>query len=894
MTRLVKESCLFSLPNKISVLDKTLNIERRNQMIYNQTTTELLQQFQSDETNGLSNNEAQKRLQQYGYNELSKGKKQSWIVRFFLQFKDALTLVLLLAAFISIVVDSHEWIDSLIIVIVVVLNAILGLVQESNAEKSLEALQNLASPKAKVLRDGVKQTIESKEIVPGDILLLEAGDSIASDGRILEAFNCKVDESALTGESVPVDKTNDVLAGEDISLGDRNNMVFASCNVTYGRASVLVTSSGSKNEVGKIANMLVSQERENTPLQNKLDQIGKSIGILAIVICIVVFFMELLSGLSVLDAFKTAVALAVAAIPEGLATVVTIVLALSVQRMVKKNAIVKSLPAVETLGSTSVVCSDKTGTLTQNKMTVVKTYHYEGKLESLENCDQESEKMLHYFTLCSDGSISIMDDKEVMVGDPTETALVKASLIKGKEKDELQMQYPRINELAFDSDRKMMSVLLKDGERFLSITKGGPDVIFDRCNNIDRSIVDAINEEMAKDALRVLAIGIRYFDQEPSDYSSETIEKDLTFIGMVGMIDPPRVEAKEAVAKAKQAGVRTIMITGDHVVTASAIAKELGILNEGQKAISGNELEAMSDQELENQIEDFSVYARVAPEHKVRIVDAWQKKGKVVAMTGDGVNDSPALKTADIGCAMGITGTDVAKGAASMILTDDNFATIITSIREGRGIYDNIKKDVQFLLSSNIGEVVTIFGASLISLFTTANYGVPLLPIHLLWVNLITDSLPAFALGLEPCEKDVMERKPRDKDESFFTGGLGFTIAWQGLMIGTLTLLSYTIGNNQSHEVGMTMAFVTLCGCQLVHSFNVKSKKSILNKDLFNNKALWGAFFIGLLLQVIIIMIRPIAAIFKLTSLNAIQWLICIGICFVTLIICEINKLVKR
>ncbi len=664
--------------------------------------------------------------------------------------------------------------------------------------------------------------------------------------------------------------------------------------VTYGRGVALVTTTGEDNEVGKIATMLQQTKNQNTPLQDQLDQIGKSIGVICIVICIVVFFMEMLSGLTVLEAFKTAIALAVAAIPEGLATVVTVVLALSVQRMVKKNAIIKSLPAVETLGSTSIVCSDKTGTLTQNKMTVVKTYLYKLQIESIEMCSKETNELLNYFTLCSDGSISNVDGKEILIGDPTETALVKASLEKGFTKEKLSQEYPRFNELAFDSDRKMMTVFVKHEGKVLSITKGGPDVIFSRCKDLDLDEVTKVNEAMSNEALRVLALGIRYWQEEPGEITSELVENNLTFIGMVGMIDPPRQEAKQAIAEAKKAGVRTIMITGDHVITASAIARNLGILESNQKAVMGSELEKMSDVQLADHIEEYSVYARVAPEHKVRIVKAWKSKGKIVAMTGDGVNDSPALKTADIGCAMGITGTDVAKGAASMILTDDNFATIITSIKEGRGIFDNIKKDVQFLLSSNIGEVITIFGASVISLITPFDFGVPLLPIHLLWVNLITDSLPAFALGMEPTEPDVMERKPRKKDENFFSEGLGFTITWQGIMIGILTLIAYAIGNQIDHLTGMTMAFITLCGCQLVHAFNVKSHHSILNKRLFNNIYLWGALVIGILLQVILILIPQLSSIFKLQCLNITQWLICIGLCLLTVVICEIVKLCHR
>lgn len=863
-------------------------------MYYHRSVEEVAKEFSTDLKNGLNDQQVEDHLTKYGLNELEKVKKQPLIVRFLSQFKDALTLILIAAAIISIIVEPNEWIDSAIIIFVVVVNAILGLVQENNAERALEALEKMASPKAKVIRNGNIMTIDANHVVPGDLLVIEAGDCIASDGRLVECFNLKVDESALTGESVPVDKTSDIMNQEEVPLAERHNMVFASCNVTYGRGIVLVTSTGEENEVGKIATMISQTKKENTPLQDQLDQIGKTIGIVCIVICIVVFGMEMFGGLTVFEAFKTSIALAVAAIPEGLATVVTVVLALSVQRMVKKNAIVKSLPAVETLGSTSVVCSDKTGTLTQNKMTVVKTYLYHHDIELIENCSQETIPLLNYFTLCSDGTISTVAGKEVSVGDPTETALVKASLEKGFTKDALNEDYPRFNELAFDSERKMMTVFVRHHGKIMSITKGGPDVVFARCQDLDLEEVNRVNEMMSNDALRVLALGIRYWDEEPKEFTSEVIEQNLTFVGMVGMIDPPREEAKQAVAQAKEAGIRTIMITGDHIVTASAIARSLGILETGYKAIMGDELSKMSDEELAEHIEEYSVYARVAPEHKVRIVNAWKAKGKIVAMTGDGVNDSPALKAADIGCAMGITGTDVAKGAASMILTDDNFATIITSVKEGRGIFDNIKKDVQFLLSSNIGEVITIFGASLISFITPYEFGVPLLPIHLLWVNLITDSLPAFALGMEPTEKNVMKRKPRGKNEGFFSGGLGFTIAWQGLMIGVLTLIAYAIGNSQDHTVGMTMAFITLCGCQLVHSFNVKSSESILNRSLFNNPYLWGALAAGLLLQVVILAVPELSFIFKLQPLNAAQWGICLGLCLSTTVICEIVKCVHK
>ena len=864
--------------------------------MFNETKEVVIEKLNSDSKVGLTSQQVAKLQQANGYNELVNEEVVPLWKRFLAQFKDTLIIILLLAALVSIILEPSDWIDSLIIVIVVMINAILGVVQENRAEKSLEALKKMSAPNAKVIRDGAKCIVEARELVVGDILVLEAGDCVPSDARLIETYNLKVDESALTGESLPVNKMNDVINEEEVSLGDRINMVFQSCNITYGRGLAIVTATGMNNEVGKIAKMLMNEKQELTPLQVKLNQIGKTIGALCIVVCLVVFGMEMLSGLSALEAFKTAVALAVAAIPEGLATVVTIVLAISVQKMVKQNAIVRRLPAVETLGSTTIVCSDKTGTLTQNKMTVVKTYMPEFGTASFDDSKNAKQiEMMNYFTLCTDAEIIEENGKFTEIGDPTETAMVMASLKKGVTKIDLSKTFERGDELAFDSDRKMMTVFYQTPQGLMSVTKGGPDVTLARCNNINFEEVMKENNAMAELALRVLAVGIRFWKEMPKEITSEIVEKDLQFIGLIGMIDPPRLEVKDAVALAKKAGVRTVMITGDHITTAVAIAKELGILGQGQKAMSGSELNNLSQEELEACIEDYGVYARVAPEHKVRIVNAWQSKGHVVAMTGDGVNDAPALKTADIGCAMGITGTDVAKGAAAMILTDDNFATIIASIREGRGIFDNIKKDVQYLLSSNIGEVVTIFGASLISLiFPMSGFGIPLLPIHLLWVNLITDSLPAFALGMEPIEADVMERKPRKKDEDFFANGFMFKIVWQGLMIGTITLISYAFGESVSHDYGMTMAFITLSAAQLFHSFNVKSQESIFSKSIFNNKYLWGAAAVGALLQVVIICVPFFANIFRLVPLDLTHLCMAIGFSFLTVVVCEIVKLVQR
>ena len=661
--------------------NKTVVFIKGGIQMYKKTIEEVVNSLDTNIEKGLTSSEAKKRQGIYGTNELEKPQKRSLLLRFLDQFKDAMIIILIIAAVVSIIVEPGDWIDSLIIVIVVMMNAILGVILESHAEKSLESLQELSAPQSKVLRDGVKQTIASKELVPGDIIILETGDMIPSDARLIEAYNLKVDESALTGESVPVEKTTDPI-DQDVVIGDQTNMVFSSTVVTYGRGEAIVTSTGMKNEVGKIAGMLNASEKELTPLQVKLNEIGKTIGLLCIIICVIVFILESMSGISWLESFKTAVALAVAAVPEGLAATVTIVLAVSVTKMVKQHAIIRKLPAVETLGSTSIVCSDKTGTLTQNKMTILKTYLDGEEVKDLEEADSKTIDMLNAFTLCSDASI---DDGKVL-GDPTEVALVEASKKMNFEKKALMEKYPRVGELAFDSDRKMMSVIVKDGDHYVSITKGGPDVILNRCRDVDSDEAMTANDEMAKDALRVLAVAVKTYDTLPTNITVEEIENDMDFIGFVGMIDPARPEAKEAIKVAKHAGVRTIMITGDHKTTATAIAKDLGILDEGQEVISGEELSQMSQEELEKNVEKYSVYARVAPEHKVKIVKAWKSKNKIVAMTGDGVNDAPALKTADIGCAMGITGTDVAKNAATMILTDDNFATIIQSIKQGRGI----------------------------------------------------------------------------------------------------------------------------------------------------------------------------------------------------------------
>ena len=862
----------------------------------NKSFEQVAQELNTNILTGLTEEEAQKRLNEYGPNALKEAKKTPLIVKFLSQFKDFMVIILLIAAVISVVINPEDWIESIIILVVVLINAILGTWQESKAEKSLEALKKLSTPNAKVWRGGQLISVKSMDLVPGDIINVEAGDFVPADCRLIEAVSLVVDESALTGESVPVTKDIKTIEKEDVSLGDMHNCLFSSTYVTYGRGKAIVTGTGMNTEIGKIASSLMESEKEVTPLQLKLDQIGKFIGFICIIVCVVVLGMELLGGTEFGDAFMTAIALTVASIPEGLATVVTVVLAIGVEKMVKRQAIVKKLPAVETLGCASVICSDKTGTLTQNKMTVVE-YYNNGLHNFEEELSDDASKMLEFFSICTDASSTIVDGVRKDIGDPTEVALIIAC--QNYVKNPIYDQYQRIEDLPFDSDRKMMTVILDYNGKYLVITKGAPDIVM--ANSIHTSEEEAqmldANNQMADKALRVLGVAYKIVDALPTELTPANVETGLTFLGLVGMIDPARPEVKDAIGVATTAGIRTIMITGDHVSTAKAIAKQLNILREGDIALSSAELKLLSDEELYENIEKYSVYARVAPEDKVRIVKAWQTKGHVVAMTGDGVNDSPALKRADIGCAMGITGTDVAKEAADVVLVDDNFQTIVSAVHQGRGIYANIKKVVKYLLSSNIGEVLTIFLASLISLVVPSlNFGVPLLAIHLLWVNLITDSLPAFALGTEDPEDDIMNQKPRPKEESFFAHGMGSSIILEGIMVGLLTLAAYVIGHsiNPLSYLGQTMAFVTLSSAQLFHSFNVKSDKTIFNKHLFQNKYLVGSFILGIALQMCIIYIAPLASIFKVIPLEPVQLLICLGLSASTILIVEIAKLILR
>ena len=860
---------------------------------HNTPQADLLKELRTSLEAGLSSQEAQQRLGQYGENKLAEKKKKTNLQRFLEQFKDAMIIILLLAAAVSFVVacfghDPMEFFEPLLILLIVVLNAVLGMVQEAKAEKALDALKNMSAPHARVLRDGKEQVIDAAQLVPGDVIRLEAGDFIPADARLLKSVSLKSEESALTGESVPSEKDAAALVEEKAPLGDRSNMVFSGCSVTYGTATAVVTGTGMNTEMGKIAGLLEGEEEGQTPLQQKLAQLGKYLGFVALAACAVIFVVGLVNGINVLEIFMTAVSLAVSAIPEGLPAIVTIVLAIGVQRMVKKNALIRRLPAVETLGSASVICSDKTGTLTQNRMTLVKLWvEGEQELEAVSTSNtQAARELLRYGALCCDGSVVYKEDgTEQHIGDPTETSILVAAHKNGMEQDELNRQYPRLAELPFDSDRKLMTSVNQIDGKIVAIVKGAFDMMAARCVSGDLEAAKEKNDEMSRGALRVLAVGYKILEEAPEDPTSEELENGLTLLGLVGMIDPPRPEAKAAVATCRQAGIKPVMITGDHVVTASAIAKELGILGDGDKAITGAQLDAMTEEQLDQEVEHISVYARVSPENKIRIVKAWQRKGQVVSMTGDGVNDAPALKAADIGCAMGITGTDVAKGAADMTLTDDNFATIVDAVREGRGIYANIKKVVGFLLGTNIGEVLTVFFAMILW------HKTPLLSMQLLWINLVTDSLPAISLGMEAVEADVMDHKPKPKSEGIFAHGLGIQVVLQGCMFALLTLAAFVLGQRYggSLEAGQTMAFMVLALTQIVQSFNMRSQRSLFAIGPFSNKKLNGAALLSLAL-VCLVLFTPVRVAFGLVLLPAWLYLVGMGLILVPLSVMELAK----
>jgi Ca2+-transporting ATPase len=852
---------------------------------------EVLKHWQVDADTGLSSAEVTRRLAEHGANKLQEKKKKSNIQRFAEQFKDVMIIILLIAAGISFVVAWYEgegFFEPILILLIVVLNAVIGVVQEGKAEKALDALKDLSAPHARVIREGREMIIDAYQLVPGDIISLEAGDYVPADARLIRSASLKAEESALTGESVPSEKDATAEVAVDAPLGDRFNMLYSGCSITYGTATAVVTATGMKTEMGKIADLLHAEGDTQTPLQHKLAILGKYIGFMAIGICAFIFLIGLLYGMEVMEIFMIAVALAVSAIPEGLPAIVTIVLAIGVQRMVRKNAIIRKLPAVETLGSASVICSDKTGTLTQNQMTLVKAFVADNDvLEDVTDQNSDAIKeLLKYATLCSDGCIEFDDGQVSHIGDPTETSIVLAAHKNGMPQEELNRLYPRLAELPFDSDRKLMSTINSIDGKNIVIVKGAFDVIADRCINGDLEAGRRYTDELSRHALRVLAVAYKEIDEVPSQPTSEELENGLTFMGLVGMIDPPRPEARDAVAVCREAGIKPVMITGDHVVTASAIAKDLGILVEGDDAINGTELAAMSEEELNERVRTISVYARVSPEDKIRIVRAWQRQGAIVSMTGDGVNDAPALKAADIGCAMGITGTDVAKGASDMILTDDNFATIVDAVKEGRGIYDNIKKTVGFLLGTNIGEVLTVFIAMLV--WRTS----PLLAVHLLWINLVTDSLPAIALGVEPVDKDVMKRKPKPKEESIFAHGFGLRIILLGVMFAILTLTGFMIAWKSTGDIasGRTMAFIVLAVSQIVHSFNMRSDHSLFKIGVFSNKYLNGAAFVSLGLMALIVFIPPVTTAFGLTQLSTEMYLLALALALVPIVVLEIAK----
>ncbi len=842
---------------------------------------------------GLSQAEVSERLAKYGENRLREKKKKSMLQRFLDQFRDVMILILIGAAIVSFVVaciegNPKEFFEPALILFIVIVNAIMGVMQESKAEKSLEALKNLSAPHARVIRDGVETVIDAALLVPGDIIKLEAGDFVPADARLLATFSLKSEESALTGESVPSEKDAAAEVAEDAPIGDRLNMVHSGCAISYGTATAVVCATGMDTEMGRIANLLDNEKNEATPLQKKLAMLGKYLGVVALLACAVIFVVGLANDIPALEIFMIAVSLAVSAIPEGLPAIVTIVLSIGVQRMVKRNAIIRSLPAVETLGSASVICSDKTGTLTQNRMTLVRAWGADGTDEEITDANGEKiRELLKLAALCCDGAVTVNEDGSVQhIGDPTETSIVYAAHRNGMERETLNAAHPRLAGLPFDSDRKLMSVVVEMDQKKLVITKGAFDMLAKRCSSGDIETARRICDEMSEKALRVIAVAYRWIDEIPDELTSENLEKDLTFLGLVGMIDPPRDEARDAVAVCREAGIKPVMITGDHVVTASAIAKNLGIQLEGDEAITGAELNRMNDRELDARIRNISVYARVSPEDKIRIVKAWQRQGEVVSMTGDGVNDAPALKKADIGCAMGITGTDVAKGAADMTLTDDNFATIVEAVREGRSIYSNIRRAVGFLLGTNISEILLVFFAMILW------HQSPLVSMQLLWINLVSDSFPAIALGMEAIDKDAMKQKPKRKTEGIFAGGLGLQVVLQGILFAALSLAAYYIGWQiiGSEEAGSTMCFLVLALTQSVQAFNMRSNKPFYKIGLFSNTKLNLAALLSVLL-VVLVVFTPVRIIFGMAALPGIYYLIGIGMALIPTVLMELCKI---
>ncbi|CDE91249.1 calcium-translocating P-type ATPase PMCA-type [Clostridium sp. CAG:389] len=856
---------------------------------------EVLRQLDTDEKQGLTEKEVKERQEKYGKNKLEEKKKESFIVKFIKQFNDFMIIILIIASIISAVVSKmqgeNDYVDSIIIIGIVVFNALMGVIQESKAEKSIEALKQMTPQLAKTIRSGKTVEINAEELVKGDIIILDAGNFVPADCRILESHNLKIEESSLTGETQGAEKDADVLCSKNAPLGDMKNMAFMASITVNGHGKAVVTDIGMNTKVGQIANMIIEDEAPQTPLQKKLGEVGKILGLACLAICVIIFVMGLIKHIEPVEMFMTSVGLAVAAIPEGLPAIVTIMLSIGVTKMAKKNSIIRKLPAVETLGSSSVICSDKTGTLTQNKMKVVDVR------------SQNRKFIIELATLCTDCDVNVENDVTKVSGEPTEKAIVEEGINIGSVKNRLENFMPRVNEIPFDSNRKMMTTIHKIGNKYRVITKGAPDVLLQKCTkqidtisemtnqynikirSLENLKIQSDNRQMAQKALRVIAVAYKDLDVLPSKIDSQSIENNLTFVGLIGMIDPPRKGVKEAVQVCKNSGIKTVMITGDHLETAKAIAKDLGILEQRDLAITGQELDKMTQNQLEKNIKKYSVFARVTPEHKVRIVKAWQRNGAVVAMTGDGVNDSPALKNADIGIAMGKNGTDVAKNAADIILTDDNFVTIVEAVKQGRNIYDNIKKAIHFLIATNIGEIVTIFMGLVLGLKS------PLLAIQLLWINLVTDSLPAIALGLEKPEKDIMQRKPVDSKKGIFADGLWNKIIVEGIMIGVLTLVAFSIGNKYyGLEVARTMAFLAIGFLELIHSFNVKNERSIFEAGLFENKYLVESLVLGIFVQAIVVVVPAFASVFEVVPLNLTQWIITVAISLLPVPIIELQK----
>lgn len=865
---------------------------------YKQTIEEVKKVTEADPDTGLSSQEVDERRKKQGLNKFDEAPKESMIKKFFRSLSDFTTIILLVAAVISFytafATEHGDLFEGLLIIAIVVINSVLAIVQEGNAEKALESLQDMNKQTATVIRDGKVTTVESEQLVVGDILVLESGDAISADARLIEASQLRVEESALTGESEAVEKDAAFIAEEDESLGDQLNMVFKGCTVAAGRGKAIVTAIGMATEMGKIADLLNENTMQKTPLQVRLNQLGKRISMIALAAAALVFVIGELQGEPLLEMFMTSISLAVAAVPETLTVIVTLTLAYGVQKMARKHAIIRQLPAVETLGTANVICSDKTGTLTQNEMRVRRVWSKEDEVTNIEDSMTNSAmEILKMAALCTDVTVEQEDDDLVIKGNPTEVAIVRAVEENYHTKAELEEKYPRVNELPFDSERKMMTTVHQMGEKYISITKGAFDVLAPRFSSGDVEQAAIVNDRFGKRALRVIAVGYATYDEEPQDMSSEALEKDLRLIGLIGMIDPPRPESKGAIKRAKKAGIKTVMITGDHVVTASAIAKELGILNDPSEALSGSELHQLSDEELDARVKALSVYARVTPEDKIRIVKSWQRTGAVVAMTGDGVNDAPALKASNVGCAMGITGTDVAQSAADMILTDDNFATIVDAVSQGRSVYQNIRKAINFLLSCNISEIFIVLIAMLLG------WGAPFTAVQLLFVNVVADGLPGFALGREPAEHGIMDQPPIPKNEGIFARGLLQKIAINAGVFTIVTLFGYYLGSyvdtispwvDASQHVGQTVAFLILAYSSILHVFNVRSSQSIFKVNLATNKALVEMALLALAITTAVALLPFTQELFGLVHISLNHWFL-VGI--LSIVPIAVNELIK-